>query len=663
LGGGVRTSSPIPDVTAWARRENAATERALAHLRDLRSEIAAELLTRAPGPLDLPLSFGAWDYRVIESSEAWHLDRRPRGSLEPWRTVHEIALSPEEGFFSLGALEPSDDGRFLAMSFDRVGDERFHLELHDLERDSLVCGIPNVVHVAWAADGRTLFATIRSDAPYRAFALLRIDAASGLATTVWEERDPLCRLALRRSDSGALVFLDRLRNHSSKIPAAAETWCVRSDRPGDEFRVLVPESPGVSYQAEHLGEDLYLRINDTGPYFRVLRAPFLDGVTQPFGEVVSQRPGIALAELRTLRNHLVLLTRRSGLAEVDVLDPDGRQLFTVHPDEAAYSLVIGHERPGGRPLVDYQSARLRLTFSSFVTPTIVDELDAATGLRVARWQQAVPGHDPNAYVVERRHAPAIDATPIPVSILRRAAFDAPAPLLLHGYGAYGFWKDAAFDRWVLRLVDRGVTFALAHVRGGGELGGPWHDAARRRTKHVSVQDFIAVAEHLVRSGIASEGRLVSRGKSAGGALVAAALNDRPDLFAGVVALMPLADLLACQSDETMPFSINERQEWGDPIADERDRVALTAICPTTNATSSPTPAVFVTAAIHDGQVRYWQPSRYVDAIRSRRRAGDPVLLRVLLEGGHQGPSRPGPAAEEGAVEMAFVLDRLGLVEL
>jgi oligopeptidase B len=312
-------------------------------------------------------------------------------------------------------------------------------------------------------------------------------------------------------------------------------------------------------------------------------------------------------------------------------------------------------------VLDHRGGIVPVSFSSFVTPRTIDEHDASTGESLCRSRHEVEGHEPNAYRVERLHAPGRDGIPIPVSLLRSAHQGVPGPVLLKGYGAYGFSQDAEFDPALLRLVDRGVMFALAHVRGGGELGAPWHDAARRRSKHVSVEDFVSVAEHLVVSGVAMPDRLVIVGRSAGGTLVAAALNARPDLFAGVVAMVPLADLMDCQSDESMPFSINERQEWGDPVADELDRERLSALCPTTNATDSPSPPVLATAAIHDGQVRYWQPATWVEALREARGGGgDPVLLHVSTEGGHHGPSRREAAVELVALEHAFTLDRLGL---
>lgn len=646
------------DVEAWTARENETTEDVLGHLAPLRAEL--ERLRRSRPPITGPrFELGGRSYLTGWTGGTWHLDRWSGSG--PRHRIAEIATGPEEPFLEIGALEPSDDGRYLALTADRLGDERYALTLRDLERGRTVAELANVVEVAWSGDGTSLFATRRSDAPYRAFVLCRIETSTGTIEEVWREEDPYVRLALRRSDEGRVIFLDRLRNHSSKTPAAAETWWIDAGRPTEPPRIVAQEVDGRWYQTEQLGDDLLLRTNDVGPYFRIVRVPLRGGAEASVEEVIPHRDGLPIADLRTMRDRLLLLTRPGGIGRVDVHDPTGTHRWSVAPDEAAYELSIGQVRPGGRPALAFDAERVVVSWSSFVIPPTVDAFDTDTGDHLDRLRPS-SGLEARDYAVTRIEAPARDGVAIPAYVLRRNDAGGPAPVLLQGYGAYGFSKDPGFDRDLVDLVDRGATFVLVHVRGGGELGVPWHDAARRRTKAVSAHDLVDTAEHLVSAGIADSDRIVIQGASAGGTLVAIAMNERPEMFSGVVALAPLADLMACQSDPLMPFSVNERQEWGDPLSDVGDRATLESLCPTLNATSSAGPPVYATAGILDGQVRFWEPAAWVEALRAARgHDAEPVLLRVSLEGGHHGPSEPIAAIRERSLVDAFILERLGLV--
>jgi len=550
-------------------------------------------------------------------------------------------------------------GRLL-YAVDDTGDERFTLRVRDLATGGdLPDAVPGTSYgVAWANDDATVFYT-RPDEANRPFQLWRHEVGSdpGTDVLVLAEPDERFHLGVGRTKDGRFVVAEA---HSR---VTSEAWCIPADAPATPPRVIAARAQGVEYAVEHHGEAFLLLTNDGAENFRVM-AMADDGDGGPPREVVAGHAEVRIDGLDVFAGHVALYERRQGSPRIRVvaLDETTRRFEGLLPEGA---LIPSSETPstawgGANP--EFDSTTLRYGYSSLVTPQSVFDLDMDSTTAVLRKRQPVlGGYDPADYTTERLWCTAADGARVPVSVVARrdAPRDGTAPCLLYGYGSYEYCIDPVFSSLRLSLLERGFVFAIAHVRGGGELGRRWYEEGRLLAKANTFGDFVACARTLVAQGWTSPDRLVARGGSAGGLLMGAVANTAPELFRAIVAEVPFVDCLSTISDETLPLTVIEWDEWGNPVADPLVYAVMKAYTPYENVRAGRHPDLLVTAGLEDPRVGYWEPTKWVQKLR----AADPeatVLLKVDLDAGHAGPSGRYQAWRDEAFVVAFVLDAVGL---
>jgi oligopeptidase B len=482
---------------------------------------------------------------------------------------------------------------------------------------------------------------------------------------LYEERDERFRMDVEKSRSGAYLFLV-VNSHT-----ASEVRYLRADRPEGMFQLVAGREDEHEYYLDHhpgsagdpAGGVFFIRTNSGGRTYRLMTASVEDPARSRWHEVVPNRPKVMLAGMEAFRTHLVLFEREDGLPYLRIVD-----LTREAPTALAASKRIEFSEPAYNAMMgtnpEFDAGFVRFQYESFITPRSVYDYDVRTGGRILRKQQPVlGGYDPTKYVSERLHATAKDGTEIPLSVVRRrdTLRDGNAPMLLYGYGSYGFSMPVSFSSNRLSLLDRGMVYAIAHARGGGELGKPWHDAGRMRQKMNTFTDFIASAEYLIAKRYTSAERLVIEGGSAGGLLMGAVTNMRPELFHVVVTHVPFVDVLNTMLDPSLPLTVGEYEEWGNPQIEE-DYFYMKGYCPYTNLARKAYPRMLVKTALNDSQVMYWEPAKYVARLRTLKTDGNALLLKTNMGAGHGGASGRYDYLQEIAFDYAFLLGELGIVE-
>ncbi|HVR30287.1 MAG TPA: S9 family peptidase, partial [Thermoanaerobaculia bacterium] len=548
----------------------------------------------------------------------------------------------------------------LAFATDTVGRRRYTLRFKDLTTGAM---LPDEIrdvtgNHAWAEDGRTLLyvkqdlVTLRWHRVYRH--VLGTDPASDVL--VYDETDPefSCRVRKTRSRRHLLI--------ESEQTLSSETRFLDAARPTGDFRVLLARGPDHEYEVDHLGEHFYVRTNWNAPNFRLMKTPVASSGKESWEEVIPARAEVYLADFTVFDGHLVVAERRDALMRIRVLPEDSPAEHEIHFDEPAYSVSLGEN-----PEVD--SATLRFVYSSMTTPPSVFDYDLETRRQTLRKRDAVlGGFDPARYATARLWATARDGARVPISLvyrkdqLRRVdprtgrqRGSGGNPLLLYGYGSYGFSSDAGFDPDRLSLLDRGFVYAIAHVRGGQELGRAWYEDGKLLRKRNTFTDFIDCAEHLVATNWADSERLYAMGGSAGGLLIGAVLNMRPDLFHGAVARVPFVDVVTTMLDDSIPLTTGEFDEWGNPKQPEYYEYML-SYSPYDNVAPRDYPHLLVTTGLHDSQVQYFEPAKWVAKLRATKTGDNRVLLVTHMEAGHGGPSGRFRRRIETARIYAFLLD-------
>ncbi|MDX8437869.1 S9 family peptidase [Mesorhizobium abyssinicae] len=664
-----------PDVGAYLEAENSYAEQTTAHLSALKAEIIAEIEGRRPRECTPPAwQVGRFEYFQRHESSLAHPAwwRRPVTGGSEEQVLDPNAIPGAEVFYTLGVFEPSDDGRYVAFSFDVIGNENYELRVRDMKTGQEVWqGSNKVAMVAWAADGHTLFFTSERASRQQCQELIRLNIATGISEVVFEETNEQLKVQVRRSDSGAWLFLDvtAFSGHSS-FPVhfgAKEVWCCPADQPGGNWRRIVRRGDGHEVYAEHWGDSFLFRVDDAGPYCRLVCAPIDDPSPSSWKEVIPHREGVTIEEVHVFEKHLVVLEREGLRPRLVARDKSGRVGTTIGPDESSCTLKVGSSAGGARSVARhlFRSSKLVYSVSSFVTPDTFVEHDLADNRSVTLCRADIPGFDPALYVSQVVMVEAEDGVDIPISLVARRDRANPGPIVLRVYGCYGSQRWPSFKDWPsfmtarLSLLDRGVAFGWAHIRGGGELGRPWHEAAKAERKRITHTDLIAAAEGLVQQGFATRDGIVIEGASAGGGVVLATAALRPDLFRAVLAEVPLADVLDTEMDAVMPWALWERAEYGNPHIANEYRYLLSYDPYYNLSADRPLPPTYVDAALNDGQVFYYQPARYVAQRRSCAADRDPeMVFRTRMVGGHSGASHGPGVAEERAFRMAWALDQL-----
>ena len=659
-----------PRVLAYLEAENAYADAYLKPTGGFQEKLYQEMLGRIQQTdLSVPYSLRGFEYytRTVEGQQYSIHCRKSAQNPDEQILLDLNILAEGHPFLGLGVFEVSDDNSMLAYSTDTTGFRRYSLEIKDLASDALLpFRAERVTSAAWATDNRSLFYVVEDEVTKRSHQLYRhVLGASGPDTLLYEEKDERFHIDVERSRSGAYLFL------VSNSHTASEVHYLRADWPAGQFQVMHTRKDDHEYYVDHhpgsasdaAGGIFFIRTNDTGRTFRLMTAPTVDPVRLRWHEVIPNRPGVMLAGLAAFRTHLVLVEREDGLPHLRIVDLTREAPTALAASRRiSFSEAAYNASPGANP--EFDATFVRFNYESFVTPRSVYDLDVRTNRRTLRKQQPVlGGYDPSLYGSDRLHAMAADGTKIPISIVYRhdTLRDGSAPLLLYGYGSYGISLPVSFSSNRLSLLDRGMIFAIAHVRGGGELGKPWHDAGRIHRKMNTFTDFIACAEDLIAWGFAARDKLIIEGGSAGGLLMGAVANLRPDLFRAVVARVPFLDVLNTMLDPTLPLTIGEYEEWGNPQRAE-DYFLMKSYCPYTRLERKDYPAMLVKTGLNDSQVMYWEPAKYVAKLRSLKTDGNILLLKTNLGAGHGGASGRYDYLREIAFDYAFVLNELGITE-
>ena len=424
-----------------------------------------------------------------------------------------------------------------------------------------------------------------------------------------------------------------------------------------KFTLVAPRIPEQEYEIEHHGDLLWIRTNDRGRNFRLVTAPLTTPGRESWREVLPHRPDVMLEGIDLFKGHSVLFEREDGLTQLRVTDLASGAWHRVSFPEPAYSAFPSHNE-------EWDSKAYRYSYQSFITPASVFEYDMETrGQMLLKEQPVLGGYDRTLYASERRDALAKDGARIPISIVYRrdVARDGRAPLYLSGYGSYGIPNTVMFTSNRFSLLDRGVVIAIAHIRGGGELGKPWHDAGRIMNKRNTFTDFISSAEFLLSERYGSQDRLVIQGGSAGGLLMGAVTNLRPDLFRAVVSKVPFVDVINTMLDESLPLTVGEYEEWGNPRKPD-EYAYMKTYCPYTNLERKDYPAILITTSFNDSQVMYWEPAKYVARLRTLKTDANPLLLKTNMAAGHGGASGRYDFLREVAFDYAFMLWQMGISE-
>lgn len=569
--------------------------------------------------------------------------------------VEEVILDPNEwaeslSYVDVGEFEVSPDGRWLAYTIDDTGFREYTLKLKCLDTGATSdWSIERITSVAWSADNLTLLATREDEDTKRSYQLLEIERDGGRYGVRLEEQDGRFAVAVGRTKDGQF-FVVQTDSHTT-----SEVHLIPTDAPSAAPQLVLPRAQGIEYDVEHRRGSIFVRINDTGPNFRLVQTPMPVGPRDEWEELVEHRPHTMLSGVDVFAQAIVVHERRGGLGMLAVLPGDGSRRVIDFPDEV-YEIYGGwNPDPAAKELrFLYESPRLPMTNFAY---------DFETGARTPLKQREVlGGFCPEDYVTRRLHAIGRDGTKIPISLVsraRRESAGSPQPLLLQGYGAYGYPYHTGFSSAQLSLLDRGVAIAIAHVRGGGELGKMWHEAGRMNQKMNTFRDFIDCADHLVEQRLTTRALLAIEGGSAGGLLVGSVLNMRPDLCHTAISQVPFVDVLTTMSDSTLPLTVGEYEEWGNPTKAE-DYAYMRQYCPYTNLHEAAYPAMLVKASLHDSQVMYWEPAKYVARMRRLRTGDAPLLLQTNMAAGHGGASGRYDRLRETAFDYTFLLHELAV---
>jgi oligopeptidase B len=645
-----------PEVTAYLTAENAYTDAVMKPTAAFQESLYAEMLARIKeDDQTVPYRLrGYFYYSRTEKGKQYPILCRKAGSLDaPEQVMLDLnQLAEGQPFLALGAATVSDDGRRLAYTTDVTGFREYTLHVKDLETGALLPDrVEKVSAVAWAADGETLF-YVTEDPAKRPYRLHRHRLGAAGADLLHEEPDALFRFHVGRSRSRAYLFL------ISGSFTSTEVRYLPAAEPGGAWRMLLPREKDHEYQVDHgVGPDgdiFLIRTNRGGlRNFRLVAAPVADPHPDRWRELIAHRPDVMLEDVDVFARRYVVHEREDGLIRLRVTDAVTGAYHHVQFPEPTYDL-------SGDANAEFETDTYRLRYQSLVTPASVFDYDIA-GRRLLLLKQAevLGGYDPARYTSERIHATAADGTRIPISLVRRAEArrDGSSPMLLAGYGAYGYPYPAGFSANRLSLLDRGMSVAIAHIRGGGELGKRWHDEGRMMNKRNTFTDFVAAADFLAASGYTRADRLIIEGGSAGGLLIGAVLNLRPDCCAAAVLRVPFVDVINTMLDESLPLTVGEFEEWGNPKIREQYEY-MKSYCPYTNLDARRYPALLVKTSLNDSQVMYWEPAKYVARLRALGGAAVPPVFKINMDAGHGGASGRYDYLREIAFDYAFILTRL-----
>jgi oligopeptidase B len=646
-----------PDVAQYLEAENTYADAIMKPTEALQQKLYDEMVSHIKETdINVPYRYGEYlYYSRWEKGKQYQIFARKKGSLDaPEKiTIDQNELAKNEKFMSLGAYDPSDDGNLLAYTTDNTGFRQYRLHVRDLRTGKdLPDTAEKVGSNAWANDNQTLFYTVEEEKTKRQYRLYRhtLGADSAKDQLVYEEPDERFNIGVQKSRSGKYLFLE-IGSHTT-----SEVRYLEASTPTGEWKLIAPRLQDMEYYADHLGDKFYIRTNDKGRNFRLVAAPAGAPGKDNWKEVLPVRADVMLNDFEPFQDFYVLVERENGLPELTVVSLATGERKRISYPEPVYSAFPQINR-------EYKAKLFRYSYQSLITPSSVFDYDVEKHTSTLLKQTEVPGgYDLTKYKSERVWATAKDGVKIPISVVYRKDLkkaDGSNPLYVYGYGSYGAPLFDTFGSARLSLLDRGVVMAYVHIRGGGEMGKAWHDAGRMMNKMNTFTDFIACTEHLVANKYGARDRIAVEGGSAGGLLMGAVTNLRPDLFKVVVSHVPFVDVMNTMLDASLPLTVPEYEEWGNPNEKPAYDYML-KYSPYDNLKKTAYPAILVKTSFNDSQVMYWEPAKYTAKLRTLKTDGNVLLLKTNMAAGHGGASGRYEHLHEIAFDYAFMLMQLGV---
>ncbi len=652
-----------PQTLAYLEAENAYLGEVMQPLEGLQEKLYQEMLGRIQQTdLEVPIQEGPYFYYArTEAGQQYKIHCRKKAA-----TRAELDTAPEEiildlnglaqgkPYLSVTLIKPSPDHTLLAYLQNQDGSDRYTVFVKNLQTGELLPDHMENVYLSgsleWDALGQYLFYVVL-DETQRPFRLYRhkLGAAPFTDPLIYEEQDQTFRLTIQKSSSGAFIFA------ISSSTLTDEVRYLPADQPEGRWKVFAPRVRGVKYNVRHHRDHFFILTNQNAQNFKILTAPVADPYPQNWQVFLPHRPEVYLENLYSLANYLLITGREKGLTQVWIYSFDLGMIFKLGFDELLYTVSLGENRM-------FEGDKVLLNFQSLLTPKTVLEVDLFTrDTQMLKQDAVLGGYDKGQYASERIWATARDGAQVPISLVykRGARNHGPAPLYLYAYGSYGFSSDPNFNSNRLALLERGVIFAIAHVRGGAEMGRDWYEEGKLLKKKNTFSDFVDCAEYLIKAGHTTPEKLVAMGGSAGGLLMGAVLNMRPDLFKAVVAHVPFVDVMTTMSDASIPLTTLEYDEWGNP-ADPEYYAYMKSYSPYDNVEAKAYPHMLVTTGLNDPRVAYWEPAKWVARLRAHKTDPNQLLLKTHMGAGHGGSSGRYDRLKEIALEYAFILDKLGI---
>ena len=664
------------ETLAYLEAENQYTAAIMEPAQPLVDRLYSEMLSHIQQTdVSVPYREGKFDYytRTVEGQQYPIFCRVPANEASAGRPLPPLHGYPEEqvlldgnvlakdqAFLSIGAFIVTDDGKWLAYSTDNTGFRQYTLHVKNLATGETMHSLAERVgSVTWAADNRTLFYSVEDEETKRPYRIERrtLDLAeSGFSAPelAWEDPDDRFNVGVGRTRDGKFLLFESASHTTS------EQWLLDAGDLAQPPRCIEPRRDNIEYYADHREGALFIRVNDAGRNFRLVTAPAATPGRAHWQQVLPHREEVMLEDIDLFRNFFVACERSGGLPRLRIYDfsPHGEVKTTpreISFPEPAYKATPGTNR-------EFDTTTYRYGYTSLVTPSSVFQYELRTGTSTLLKQVEIPGgFDASRYASERVFATAMDGVSIPISLVYRKDAFQPGknPLYLYAYGSYGYSLPIGFNATRLSLLDRGLVLAYAHIRGGGEMGKPWHDAGRMMQKQNTFTDFIAAAEYLTRAGYGDRDRVAIEGGSAGGLLMGAVANMRPDLFRVVISHVPFVDVMNTMLDASLPLTVPEYEEWGNPN-EQAAFEYMRAYSPYDNVTAANYPAMLVKTSLYDSQVMYWEPAKYVAKLRGLKTDNNVLLLHTNMQAGHGGASGRYDYLKEIAFDYAFLLWQLGV---
>ena len=643
-----------PEVVKYLEAENAYTEQVMAPTKGLQETLYGEMLGRIKQTdLTVPSRIGGFFYysRTEEGKQYPYMCRR-KGSMEgPEEILLDLnKLAEGHKFLSLGAYSVSDDANWLAYSLDTTGYRQYTLHVKNLSTDQLSTErIERARSVVWATDNRTIFYVTEDPVSKRSDKVFRHIVGAAGSDLIYEEKDELFDVGVGRSLDKSMIFV------GSGAKTSNEVRYVRAGNPSAPLRVILPRQEGHEYDVDHYNGEFYITTNKGAKNFKVVKTPVDDPSEKNWKTFIEHKPGLRIGGLTFFAAHLVVSEREGGLSYLRVIDMRTQQSHRITTDEPDYALNLSTNP-------EFNTSTVRFTYQSMITPSSVYDYDLDSRARtLLKRQEVLGGYDAASYESRRIWSVSRDGVKVPISLVYRRGtkLDGSAPLLLYAYGSYGISQNPTFSSARLSLLDRGAIFALAYIRGGGELGEEWREQGRMLQKMNTFNDFIDCAEYLIKNRYTAADRLVIQGGSAGGLLVGAVVNMRPDLFKAAVAQVPFVDVMNTMLDASLPLTTSEYIEWGNPNK-KAEFDYMVKYSPYDNIKAQRYPAMLVQVSLNDSQVPYWEGAKFAAKLRATKTDSNPLLLKTNMGAGHGGSSGRYDALREAAFTYAFVLWQMGL---